>query len=110
MGSKHVPGLANESLESARSHKSINIADPGHGSGGVRVGAAYDNSQQGTGQKDDPRVEEEEEYTGEEDRGPRQKEPRYSGEGDTVTGSSIGNYNKSILDLLKLQFDLKKRI
>lgn len=90
--------------------KSINIADPGHGSGGVRVGAAYDNSQQGTGQKDDPRVEEEEEYTGEEDRGPRQKEPRYSGEGDTVTGSSIGNYNKSILDLLKLQFDLKKRI
>ena len=90
--------------------KSINIADPGHGSGGIRVGGAYDNSQQGTGQKDDPRVGEEEEYTGEGDRGPRQKEPKYSGEDDTVTGSSVGNYNKSILDLLKLQFDLKKRI
>jgi len=90
--------------------KSINIADPGSGSGGIRVGGAYDNSQQGTGQKDDPRVGEEEEYTGEGDRGPRQKEPKYSGEDDTVTGSSVGNYNKSILDLLKLQFDLKKRI
>ena len=88
--------------------KSINIADPGSGSGGIRVGGAYDNSQQGTGQKDDPRVGEEEEYTGEGDRGPRQKEPKYSGEDDTVTGSSVENYNKSILDLLKLQFDLKK--
>jgi hypothetical protein len=89
---------------------SMNIADPGHGSGGVRVGAAYDNAQQGTGQKDDPRVEEQEEYSGEEDRGPKQKTPKYSGERDIVTGSSNENYNKSILDLLKIQFDLKKRI
>ena len=89
---------------------SMNIADPGHGSGGVRVGAAYDNAQQGTGQKDDPRVEEQENYSGEEDRGPKQKEPKYSGVKDVVTGSSNENYNKSVLDLLKIQFDLKKRI
>ena len=89
---------------------SMNIADPGHGAGGVRVGAAYDNAQQGTGQKDDPRVEEQENYSGEEDRGPKQKEPKYSGESDTVTGTSNENYNKSVLDLLKIQFDLKKRI
>ena len=99
-----------ESFDKDITEKSINIADPGHGSGGIRVGGAYDNSQQGTGQKDDPRVEEQENYSGEEDRGPKQKEPKYSGESDTVTGTSNENYNKSVLDLLKIQFDLKKRI
>ena len=81
--------------------------DPGSGSGGIRTGASYDNAQQDTGQKDNPRRVEEEEYSGEEDRG--NLNPKYAGEEDTVTGASRGNYNKATLILNDLLLQLKKQ-
>jgi len=86
--------------------KDTAIMDPGSGSGGIRTGASYDNAQQDTGQKDNPRKVEEEEYSGEEDRG--SLNPKYAGEEDTVTGASRGNYNKATLILNDLLLQLKK--
>jgi hypothetical protein len=88
--------------------QSTGVMDPGSGAGGIRTGASYDNSQQDTGQKDNPRKVEEENYTGEEDRG--NLNPKYSGENDTVSGASTENYNKSAVELLKLLLDIKKQI
>jgi hypothetical protein len=65
---KYNHGL-NQFQGEAQSHKSTNINDQGHGSGGVRAGASYDNSQQDTGAKDNPRVVIEEDYAGGEDTG-----------------------------------------
>jgi len=88
--------------------KDTGVMDPGSGAGGIRTGSSYDNAQQDTGQKDNPRKVKEEEYSGEEDRGNLNE--KYSGEEDTVSGSSTENYNKASIELAKLLFDLKKHI
>jgi hypothetical protein len=87
--------------------KDTGVMDPGSGSGGIRTGASYDNAQQDTGQKDNPRKVKEEEYTGEEDRGSLNE--KYSGEEDTVSGTTTAFYNKTTLILNKLNLDLKKQ-
>jgi hypothetical protein len=87
--------------------KDTAIMDPGSGAGGIRTGASYDNSQQDTGQKDNPREVKEENYTGEEDRG--NLNPKYSGEDDTVSGASTENYNKATVKMLELLADIKKQ-
>jgi hypothetical protein len=69
MNSERYNHGMNQSQDEAASNKSTNINDPGHGSGGIRTGAAYDNAQQDTAAKDNPRVVIEENYTGGEDTG-----------------------------------------
>lgn len=64
------------------------------GSGGVRSGAAYDNAQQDTGQKDNPREVKDEKYTGEED--------------STTGADTPSKFNKATIILNSLNFDLKK--
>lgn len=67
--------------------------NPGTG-GGVRSGAAYDNSQNGTGEKDDKREVE---------------DAKYTGGVDTSTGGDVPNkYNKATIIMNTLNFDLKK--
>ena len=76
--------------------KDTSIADPGSGSGGVRSGASYDNAQQDTGAKDNPRQVVEEHYTGEE---------------DSVTGTdNEKKYNKSLLKLNSMLFHIKTQL
>ena len=76
--------------------KDTSIADPGSGSGGVRSGASYDNAQQDTGAKDNPRQVVEEHYTGEE---------------DNVTGTdNEKKYNKSLLKLNSILFHIKRQL
>jgi len=45
-----------DELAEAFTDKSTNIADPGHGDGGVRTGASYDNAQQSTGEQQPRKV------------------------------------------------------
>ncbi len=80
--------------EAMEKEKSTNVNDPGHGSGGIRVGAAYDNAQQDTGQKDNPRKVIQEKYTGQE---------------DYATGADNENFNKAAIIINTLNFGLKKR-
>ena len=84
------------------------------GSGGVRVGASYDNAQQDTGAKDNPRKVEEETYNGEEDRGkiinPRETLTEEANvPKDSVSASDNARFNKAAITLTKLILDLKIR-
>jgi hypothetical protein len=77
--------------ETGNSRKSTGINDPGMGSGGIRNGAAYDNAQQDTSAKDQPRKVVEEKYTG---------------EIDSDNGGDNQEFNKSMVDMLNLKLKL----
>jgi len=91
------------------------VNNPGMGSGGIRTGSSYDNAQQDTGAKDNPRKQEIEEYGGEEDRGvlnPRdtKTEEAESVPKDSVSASDNSRFNKAAVTITKLIFDLKTNI
>jgi hypothetical protein len=96
----------------AFSDKSFAVNNPGMGSGGIRSGASYDNAQQDTGAKDNPRKQTIDEYSGEEDRGvlnPRDTETEEAKTvpKDAISASDNARFNKASLILNKLLFDLK---
>ena len=79
-------------MDLAESDKSTNPNDSHMGSGGIRSGASYDNAQQDTGSKDNPRKVIEEEYTG---------------ETDSDNGGDNPMFTKAVLDINSINLKLK---
>jgi len=83
------------SQREANAGKSVNTIDPGMGSGGIRSHYAYDNAQQDTAAKDQPRKVIQEDY---------------GGPTDSDNGGDNQKFNKAILDVLNLNFKLRAGI
>ena len=78
----------------AENLKAININDQGHGSGGIRSGASYDNAQQDTGIKDNPR---------------KVIMVEYEGMTDNENGADNEKFNKATIIINMLNDGLKKQ-
>ncbi len=77
----------------AENLKSTPVDGGSGGAGGVRSGAAYDNSQNGIGTKDDAR---------------KVEDAKYTGGVDTSNGGDNEKFNKATIIMNMLNFDLKK--